>query len=121
MNLTPPKPKVKRCDGLIIENGGFRRRWIDEITLHVHGKVPRTLRGEKLPVALVLNTGASQEAETVLEFFYEKVPRPLVVQTLPVERPSGPNGRDALVGIAAVIAFQVLLAFADAIAKAAPF
>ncbi len=120
MTTTPPKLNAKRCEGLIIESGGFRRRWIDEITLQVHGKAPRTLRGAKLPDTVVINTGGSQEAETVLEFFCERTPRPLVVHTLPVERLPWPNGRDAVNGIIAVIAFQVLLALVDAVARAMP-
>ena len=118
MTNTSQQAKAKRCEGFIIENGGFRRRWIDEITLHVPGSVPKTLRGAKLPSAVVINTGASQEAKTVLEFFCEKVPSPVVVNKLFVERSPGLNGRDVAVGIAAVIATQVLLAFVNAVAKA---
>ena len=117
MTNSPLKAKAKRCEGLIIENGGFRRRWIDEITLHVPGSLPKTLRGDKLPNVVVLNTGASQEAQTVLEFFSEKV-TPVVVNKLFVARQPGLNGRDAAVGIAAVVVTQILLAFADAVAKA---
>lgn len=118
MTNSPLKAKARRCEGLIIENGGFRRRWIDEITLHVPGRLPMTLRGDKLPSVVVLNTGASQEAQTVLEFFSEKVTPPVVVNKLFVERQPGLNGRDAAVGIAAVVVTQILLAFADAVAKA---
>jgi hypothetical protein len=118
MTLTSLKPKVKRCKGFIIENGGYRCRWIDEITLVVDGKFPKTLRGDKLPHTVVLDTGRTVEAKTVLEFFYEKVPPPLV--QLSVERSPGLNGRDVAVGIAAVVVVQVLLAFANAVAGAWP-
>ena len=118
MKPESPQANAKRCDGLIIDNGEFKRRWIDEITLFVDGKPAKTLRGTRLPDSLVLNTGKSQEALTILELFSEKVPRPLVVRTLPVEPHQGRLGRDAVIGVSAVIGFQVLLAFANAIASA---
>lgn len=118
MANTPQQAKAKRCEGFIIESGCFRRRWIDEITLHVSGSLPKTLHGDKLPNAVVINTGATQEAQTVLEFFYEKVPPSVVVNRLSVERSPGLNGRDVAVGIAAVVVVQLLLAFTDAVVKA---
>ena len=121
MKPETPKDKVKRCQGYVVENGDYRRRWVDEITLHIHGRSPRTLRGGALPDAVVLNTGASQEAKTVLEFFYEKVPLPSGVKVVPVQPAPWPNGRDAAVGVGAILTFQVLLALADVAAKAMSF
>jgi len=37
MKPESPSMKTNRCEGLIIDNGEFKRRWIDEITLHVKG------------------------------------------------------------------------------------
>jgi hypothetical protein len=118
MKPESPNAKAKRCDGLIIDNGEFRRRWIDEITFYASGKPPKTLRGARLPDSLVLDTGKSQEAVTVLELFSEKVKSPPVVYTLPVEPDQGRLGRDAVIGVSAVIVFQILLAIANAMASA---
>lgn len=118
MKPESPLTKGKRCEGLIIDNGEFKRRWVDEITLHVKGKPPKTLQGAQLPESLVLNTGKSAEAVTVLELFYEKVKSPPVVYTLPVEPNEKRLGRYALASIMGIIGFHVLVAIVNAIAHA---
>ena len=117
MKHESPKPK-KRCECLIWEKELPRKRFVDEIILYVAGQPPKTLRGDRLPDSLVLNTGDSQEAWSVLEFFTEKVKPRRVVYTLPVEPNQGRLGRDAVIGVASVIGFQVLMAIANAVAIA---
>ena len=113
-----PESPSKRCDGFIIENGEMKRRRIDAITLLVKGHPLKTIRGDRLPDMLVLNTGKSPEDVTVLELFYEKVKQPPVVYTLPVKPVRRDYGRDAVIGVTAVVVFQLLYAFAIAVANA---
>ena len=121
MEPQSPKGNVTWCEGLIIDNGNHLLRRIDQITFYEEGNPSKTLRGSRLPRKVVFNTGKSQDALTVLDLFYdEKVRRPLVVRTLPVEPNQGRLGRDAVAGVIAVIGFHVLLAIVDAIAKAMP-
>lgn len=116
--MRPETPKRKECSGFIFDNGETKRRRIDAITLFVAGQPQRTLRGDRLPDTLVLSTGTSQDDVTVLELFYEKVKQPPVVYTLPVKPVHRGYGRDAVIGITAVIMFQLLFAFAQAVATA---
>lgn len=115
-----PTPKPKQCEGIIVESGRVSRRWIDSIELHIPGHRPRTLEGNRLPNIVILNTGDSQQATTVLEFFYEDTRRikPLHYTHIYQERTSGISGRDAITAAVAVITFQVLIALMDAVARA---
>ena len=115
--MKPETPK-QECVGFIFDNGEIKRRRIDAISLYVAGQPQRTLRGRGLPDSLVLSTGRSQEDVTVLELFYEKVKQPPVVYTLPVKPVRRDYGRDAVIGVTAVVVFQLLYAFAIAVAHA---
>lgn len=107
------KRAVKKCQGIVVEGGMYRRRWIHSITLHVHGRVPRTLKGAQLPDTIVLDTGVDQQAESVLEFFYDDMPslrfQPEVSWT---------GGRAAATAIGAIVAFQVFWAVVNAVSAA---
>ena len=105
----------KRCEGFVVEGGRFRKRWIDTVTLRWPGALPLTLKGDRLPDSLVLDTGGDQQAESILEFFMDSPPR---TESVRLEKPPWPTGRDALTGVMAVLIFQVLLALTDAVARA---
>lgn len=111
------KRKKKRCAVTVLQAGRPTRRWVEVVTLVVPGEMPRTLRGDQLPDAILLDLGPSQEAESVLEFF-QHAPTTTSVKLVQPETPPWPNGRDAVVGVGAVVGFQLLLAVTNAIANA---
>lgn len=123
MAKTSETAKASQCRGLIVENGSIRYRRIDSVTLFVDGLAQKTLRGDKLPAMILLDTGKSQDAETVLELFYEKLPRP--TNKLSVESPNGLNGREVgmfIVGaVAGAFVFAAFVASVNSIATAMSF
>lgn len=108
MTNTPKTAKASRCRGLIVEDGTVRYRRIDSITLFIDGTKQKTLQGEKLPTMILLDTGKSQEANSVLELFYDKVPRP--TNKLSAESPHGLNGREVGMLIVGVCGGAMLFA-----------
>ena len=72
---------------------------------------------DRLPDAILLDVGPSQEAKGVLEFF-QHTPSTTIVKLVQSETPPWPNGRDAIAGVTAVVAFQLLLALVSAVANA---
>jgi hypothetical protein len=104
MNPKTTSSKEKQCKGVIVEDGQVMCRWINEIVLHVKGKPPKRLQGDTLPAMLVLNTGKTHEAGGVLEFFSKETPRiPMASVRLRLD------GRDVLVGVLTIVAFQTLM------------